>query len=129
MTYNYTFNLFDADGDELFLTLENGELPPGVTLSEHLLAGLPQDDGNYTFQLSLSDGVSDINKSFSIEVFSENTQPIVSWDSVPLTSPATINLQLLENFSSVEWVESIESLNITDQVGQNLSLEIFVISH
>jgi hypothetical protein len=127
--YNYTFNLFDADGDELFLTLENGELPQGVTLSGHLLAGLPQDDGNYTFQLTLSDGVSDINKSFTIEVFSENTQPIVSWDGVPLTSPATINLQLVENFSSLEWKESIESLNVTDQVGQNLSLEILEQPH
>ena len=123
-TYNYQFALFDADGDELILTVADGELPNGLTIDGDQILGSPQSDGNNTFQLSLSDGTTSILQSFFIESFSENSKPTVFFKGNQLNSPATIDLQFIENFSSVAWSESIESLNVRDDVGQILSVEI-----
>lgn len=123
-SYNYHFALFDPDGDELILTLTDGELPNGLTIDGDQIIGIPQSDGNNTFQLSLSDGTTSIPKYFTIEVFSGNSKPVGFFNGVELSSPATINLQFAENFSLSDWSKSLETLIIYDQLGQELSINI-----
>ena len=69
--FNYVFQIFDVDLDELTLSLVNpDQLPDGLSLIGNNIQGTPLIEGNFTFQLSLTDGKSvDVVKSFSIQIF------------------------------------------------------------
>ena len=124
----YYYNLievFDADLDELIVTLRNGDqLPEGLDLVDNHIDGTPSIEGNYTFQLSLSDGSNVVTKSFSMQIFPANTKPVGFFEGNQITSPATINLEFPQNFSLSEWRKSIENLDIYDISGEELTVEI-----
>ena len=122
--YNHLFRLSDHDNDELTLSLITGGLPDGLILIGSRIEGIPENDRNFTFQLSLSDGVFDVTQSFKIEVFPENIQPKVFFNDEQLSSPAIINLEFPENFSGNDWESSIQSLILSDQNGQDIMVEI-----
>ena len=124
--YNYVFQIFDADLDELTLSVVNADqLPGGLSLTGKNFVGTPLIEGNFTFQLSLTDGKSnDVVESFSIQIFPANAKPVVFFLGDQLTSPAIINLEFSQNFSLSDWLNSINSLNISDDHGQTLAVEI-----
>ena len=123
--YYNLIEVFDADLDELIVTLGNGDqLPGGLDLVDNHIDGTPSHEGNYTFQLSLSDGSNVVTKSFSMQIFPANTKPVGFFEGDQITSPATINLEFTQNFSLFEWRKSIENLNIYDMSGEELTVEI-----
>ena len=123
-TYSYQFALFDADGDELILTVTDGELPNGLTIDGDQISGIPESDGNNTFQLSLSDGVNNITKIFSLESLPANLAPTARFLGQDLVSASTINLQFQENFSSAQWHNAISSLEVSDLDSQEIKVSI-----
>ena len=123
-TYNHLFNISDPDNDELTLMLFAEEFPDGLSLIGSRIEGIPENDGNFTFQLSLSDGDFNVTQSFKIEVFPENIEPNVFFNDEQLSSPAIINLEFPENFSGNDWESSIQSLILSDQTGQDILVEI-----
>jgi hypothetical protein len=127
-TYDYLFYIFDPDNDELTLSLVEGEgergLPGGLSLIGSRIKGTPVQEGNYTLQLCLTDGDFNVTQSFNIEVFPKNLTPSCSFNGEPLSSPASINFKFTENFSSKDWANSLSSLIISDQPGQELSVEV-----
>jgi hypothetical protein len=124
--YNYVFQIFDADLDELTLSVVNADqLPGGLSLTGKNFVGTPLIEGNFTFQLSLTDGKSNaVVESFSLQIFPRNTAPVGFFLEDQLTNPDAINLEFSQNFSLSEWRKSIETLDIHDPNGEELSLEI-----
>ena len=124
--FNYIFQIFDVDLDELTLGVVNADqFPEGLSLVGNNMLGTPSVEGNFTFQLSLTDGKSvDVVKSFSIQIFPSNTEPVGFFLGDQLTNPDTINLEFSQNFSLSEWRKSIETLSVWDANVEELSLEI-----
>ena len=62
--------------------------------------------------------------SLSDSNFSSNSEPVGFFLGDQIANPDTINLEFSQNFSLSEWRKSIETLNIQDANGEELSLEI-----
>lgn len=120
----FAFNTFDPDGDNLSLSLHSGQLPDGLAIDGLSLAGIPGSEGNFTFSLSLSDGVNPVNQSFTIEVFPSNFGPKMFFLGEELTSPYALNLQFPENFSLSDWQGALSSLNISDVDSEVIFIEV-----
>lgn len=52
--------------------MTGGELPEGLTFKDGLLSGITDKAGDYTINLSLSDGTTTVNKSFDLVVRGRN---------------------------------------------------------
>ena len=125
-SYNYFFNTFDADEDSLSISLSSGQLPNGLSIGVDSLSleGNPSSEGNSTFSLILTDGYSQIEQSFRIEVFSENLAPEVLFDGNPITIAEGLSLEFSENFSLANWQEKMSSLTVVDHDSEIISVEV-----
>lgn len=113
-SYSHRIEVFDPDADTLQLTLVNGSLPSGLTLENFLIEGIPLQEGNFSLGFSLSDGNTVINNAFTIEVHESNAAPLISYNGNGLSSPSTLSLNLMENFSLEDWNTLISNLQVSD---------------
>jgi hypothetical protein len=86
--YSYTFT---ASGypTASFSLVEGGDLPPGVTLDPTgLLAGSPDQDGTYTFNVAASNGVGTpaVSAPITITVTGASSPPELQADSPPASA-------------------------------------------
>ena len=121
--FDVSFSTIDVDGDSLSLSVY-GQLPPGLSIDGLSLNGLPTSEGNYTFTLGLSDGLNESNQTFLLQVHTGNLGPVVSFEGQNLSSPASLDLNFIENFSLSEWREKLRDLNIIDQDSEDISIDI-----
>ena len=115
--FSYKFNVYDPDNEDLLLNVVQGVLPPGLELNNFNLEGIPTEEGEFIFDLNLSDESNESNgflvKSFSLKVFPENNALNIEFLGQEITNP-TLTLELNENFSLIEWEDKISSLKVTD---------------
>ena len=126
--FNYSFNTFDADDDILSIILNTNEiLPNGLSINENDLSisGTPSIEGNYTFTLTLTDNIFDINKTFSLKVIPSKTLPTVSFRGNNITSEGNVSLTFKENFSLTDWQKQISDLMISDFSQSEFVLKVF----
>jgi len=57
-----------ADGSNITLSLENGELPPGLELGGNYIQGTPTQVGTYTFTVKAENEAGNDTKEFTIEI-------------------------------------------------------------
>ena len=123
-SYSHRIEVFDPDADTLQLTLVNGSLPSGLTLNNFLIEGIPLQEGNFSVGFSLSDGNSVINNAFTIEVHESNAAPLISYNGNGLSSPSSLSLNLMENFSLEDWNTLISNLQVSDVDNDVLRMQV-----
>ena len=79
-----------------------------------MIEGIPLEEGNFSLGFRLSDGNSDIDTTFTIEVHESNAAPLISYNGNGLASPSTLSLNLMENFSLEDWNTLISNLQVSD---------------
>ena len=134
---NFNLNLQDVDGDDLDISLKGGtNMPAGLILepsglasSGHKITGRPtsllnpvNNVAEYTFTLICSDpDGAETEQDFSILIYKENSPPQFDYNG---STPSTVSLELLEDFSSSDWDEAIQSLSFSDSDGDGFTLSI-----
>lgn len=81
---NYSYDIYARDPDNTNLTLTSANLPSWLTLTDDgkgnaNLSGTPTASGNYDVTLTISDGTSDVDQTFTIVV--DETPPF-GWEFV-----------------------------------------------
>ena len=116
--------LFDADEDELSISLASGEFANGLMIDGLSIVGTPVSEQNASFDLTLSDGVLNHTKGFQINVVSSNDLPTVQYNGVEITNGQKSALSLKENFSITDWQNRLADLNISDSGQDELKISI-----
>ncbi len=98
--YAYTFTATGYPTPS-FSILEGGDLPPGITLDPTgILAGSPDQDGSYTFEVAAGNGVglAAVSAPITITVSGASTPPAFVNDSPP--SSATVGTPFTYTFTA-----------------------------
>jgi hypothetical protein len=131
--YNQSISLFDADGDAMTLTLDSGPTPAGSGLSGASLVGnniiftppqIPNSEGNYTFDLRVSDGSLFSVQTFQLTVLARNEPPFI--DVNGSQSVVDLNLTIPEDCNESTWYSFLPTLAYGDPDGHLLELNASV---
>ena len=124
--YSYSFGIYDADGDLPDLNLVTGEeLPSGLSFDGYNLQGIPLVDGNFSFDLNLSDGVTEsLIQTFQIQIYSSNPALVAKYDNLTLNNPETLTFSFQENFGLEDWKDRISKFEIYHPSGEALNIEV-----
>ena len=88
------------------------------------LAGIPGSEGNFTFSLSLSDGVNPVNQSFTIEVFPSNFGPKMFFLGEELTDTHMLSISNFRKTFPCLVQGALSSLNISDVDSEVIFIEV-----
>ena len=124
--YSYSFGIYDADGDLPDLNLASGEvLPIGLSFDGYDLQGIPEEDGNFSFDLNLSDSVTEsLIQTFQLQIYSSNPALIAKYDNQVLINPESLSFRFQENFGLDDWKERMSKFEISHPLGEELKIEV-----